>query len=841
MNRRVLSLILAFVMILSTFSIAMAATGNEKVDWLIDRGLVTGDEGGYRLNDNIRRSEVAAMVVRALDKESAATILQGVNSRFPDMNLSNVLWARGYVNFVQAEGYVNGYPDGNFGPNKNITYAEVIKILVMVNGDIPDTAGFEGQFWALPYITKAASVGITEGVNIPNNNYNGIATREKVFEMVYNTIIKKVEAAQETYKGIIIENSRLAKLDNDEVTFVVFEIGNNAAGASLRFKKDSQIRMTLPANMDTEALLGKVVDLTIDKNNNAVKLTVDASYTYYNGPIIAYEDEIAITNGSTYDVYLENRFTNSLDRIYGVYHNDDEYDYDDYVDDLNASDGTSDGKFTAEFAKVTVKGNRTFFIDSFSFDDIAPVKEVRRSGAEVYVYDDNIAAEETSYNLDKVWGYNESGFRRLSLADIKANDVIHVYEEDKAIIRQNAANEGEFDAVRAASGVYYTEIEGTRYQIRNVNFKRPVYSLDGSKFFTLMAESSTSALNDLRDKEVSFLLDLNNHVQLILGDLEFSEKVVLLDSVGSRDIGTIDTSDTKSSYRSDNFTRFLIAGSSTVRTIGDFKRGDIAYLFNEANIIDTLVKLTTASNVNTNAKKVAKTSRGAFDINLNNSWFRLESGVYEYTNSTNMFIVEVEGSVITRLEATTMKKVVDTASPDSNLRAFVITERDFNSLNVGNEVRYGNASNVAHTIIFTDYVLDDELLDQVTIELEFNYNSGDDEIIAKDVKGNEVKYDVASYANIPNLKAGDIITLYLDDSDLVVDADMRIVGSNLIYEVVDIVKRRGNIESITVERAGVEDDYFVSRDLLIFGDSDVREGDDIAFAVNNDERVIIAV
>ena len=95
MNKRVLSLIMAFVMVFATVSISMAATGNEKVDWLIERGLVEGDEGGYRLNDNIRRSEVSAMVVRALDQENVAVTLQAITSRFTDMNLSNVLWARG--------------------------------------------------------------------------------------------------------------------------------------------------------------------------------------------------------------------------------------------------------------------------------------------------------------------------------------------------------------------------------------------------------------------------------------------------------------------------------------------------------------------------------------------------------------------------------------------------------------------------------------------------------------------------------------------------------------------------------------------------------------------------
>ena len=70
-------------------------------------------------------------------------------------------------------------------------------------------------------------------------------------------------------------------------------------------------------------------------------------------------------------------------------------------------------------------------------------------------------------------------------------------------------------------------------------------------------------------------------------------------------------------------------------------------------------------------------------------------------------------------------------------------------------------------------------------------------------------------------------------------SDLRIVGSNLIYEVVEVNERRGNIETITLESKGVEEDYFVSRDLLIFGDSDVRKGDDIAFAVNDDDEIIV--
>lgn len=839
MNKRILSLVLAFVMVLGSVGIAGAATGNTKVDWLIEKGLVTGDEGGYRLNDKITRAEVSAMVVRADEQEAVAKTLQAITSRFTDMNLSNVLWARGYVNFVDGQGIVNGYPGGTFGPNKPITYAEVIKILVMINGDLPDTTGYSGGLWAVPYITKAVSVGITEGVTIPNNDYNGIATREKVFEMVYNTMIKKVGAEQEAYKGIVVENSRVSGIDTDEIALVVFAKGDNAAGATLRYEKDSEIRVTLPASLDAESLLGKVVDITIDKNNNAIKVVVDSSYSYFNGAIAASEDEVYLeANGGTYDVYLEDRFTNSIDRIYGVYHNDEDYEYDDFVADLDNSDGTNDDTLVLEFAKVTVKGNRTFFIDSFTFDDIAPVKEVKKSGEEVYVYDDMVAAGVSEYNLDEVFGFTAQGFKMIEVKDIKADNVIHVYDSDKAIVRQDAEDSGQYDAIRATSGVYYAEIDGTRYQLRNSSYKRPVYSLDGSKFFTLLAASSSATLVDLEDEDITFLLDLNGHVQLIKGELEFSEGVVVLDKVDSRNVAALDGNATLKNYKPDNFSRFFIANSSTPRVLADFSRGDIAYLFNDGTVIDTLVKMATAANVNTSAVKVAKTSRGAFDINLNNSWIKLESGVIEFTNNTNVFIVEVEGSAVTRLEGSTMENIAETAKPGTDLRAYVITEKGFNDLNVGNEIRVGNATDVAHTIIFTDYELDDELLQAETIQLTFNYDS-DDEIIGEDIDGDEVEYVVASFANIPDLDSGDIVTVYLDDSEKVVDVDVRIDGDNEVYEVLDIDRSASKIRSITVEIDGEEEIIFVSSNVIIFGDSDIRDGDDVAFAVDEDGDIIV--
>ena len=842
MSKKTLSLVLALVMVLGSINIVTAATGNKKVDSLIEKGLVTGDEGGYRLKDTIRRSEVAAMIVRALNLEDMAKTLQDIPSKFSDMNSKDVLWARGYVNYVSSDNYVNGYPNGTFGPKRDITYAEVIKILVMVNGDIPVTTGFDGKLWAVPYITKANEIGITEGVSITNNDYNQPATREKVFEMIYNTINLLEGAEQEVYKGIVTENSRVSKLGDDEIRLVVISKGTNSPQATFRYDKDDEIKIKLPKEFDSEALLGKVVDITIDKNNNAVKVTVDTSYSYINGPISASEDEITLENNKSYDVYLENRYNNSPDRIYKVYHNDKEYDYDDFVSDLDASDGSKDGEFVAEYAKVTVKGDRTYFIDSFTFDDIAPIVEVKKSGEEIYVYDDVASANKAEYNLKKVFGYSKGDYSQLGLGDIKVGTVVHIYNVDRAIVRQDAEYFGEYDRVLEANDVYYAEIDGQRHLLRNSSYKRPIYSLDGNKYVTLMVSSASSALSDLKDQEVRYLLDASGHIQLIAGEIDFNENTVIIDGIGTRDIKVIEPNGNEKTYKVDNYSDLYIANLNTKSSLSDFDRGNIVYLFNDGDVVDTLIKMATIENISSGASKVMKTSKGQFDINLNNSWIRLESGIYELNSSTNIYTVETNGNSVSNIEATTLAKVKEKADVKSDLKAYVITEKDFNKLNIKNKKQVGTSDVMAHTIIFTDFEIDDSFLDIETVELAFDYKSNSsDVIIGKDTKGKETQYKVMKNANIPSLKAKDILTLSINEDGYVIEAKERIKGSNKVYEVLDTHSVSKKLDSITIKTSSGEEEMFVSRDLSIFGSTKIKKGDKIAFDVDEDGDIQVIV
>ena len=88
-------------------------------------GLVKGYETGeFRPNQRITREEIAALICRAMGKESEAASLANARTDFTD-DQDIAAWARGYIVIEFREGIVNGYPDQSFGPKKNATRAEV--------------------------------------------------------------------------------------------------------------------------------------------------------------------------------------------------------------------------------------------------------------------------------------------------------------------------------------------------------------------------------------------------------------------------------------------------------------------------------------------------------------------------------------------------------------------------------------------------------------------------------------------------------------------------------------------------------------------------------------------
>jgi len=145
-------------------------------------GILQGyTDGTLRLTNNISRSEVATLTMRILGYENVEVL--GTGKNFTD--LATTHWAYQYIQNAYKLSVIQGYPNGTFKPNNNITYAEVVAIMVNALGEQNDLVGT----WPNNYLDKAKVLGV-----IPANSNvasNRIVTRGEMALIVWDTLLVK--------------------------------------------------------------------------------------------------------------------------------------------------------------------------------------------------------------------------------------------------------------------------------------------------------------------------------------------------------------------------------------------------------------------------------------------------------------------------------------------------------------------------------------------------------------------------------------------------------------------------------------------------------------------------
>ncbi|SDD64219.1 Cna B-type domain-containing protein [Peptococcus niger] len=93
----------------------------EAIGFMTEKGIVKGyEDGSFKPTEAISRAEFAAMAAR-FDK-----LVDGRGNPFFDVPDSH--WALSSINSAAAKGWVSGYPDGSFKPERKITRSEVVSI-----------------------------------------------------------------------------------------------------------------------------------------------------------------------------------------------------------------------------------------------------------------------------------------------------------------------------------------------------------------------------------------------------------------------------------------------------------------------------------------------------------------------------------------------------------------------------------------------------------------------------------------------------------------------------------------------------------------------------------------
>lgn len=159
-------------------------------------------DGTVGPNRNITRAEAAAIFYRLLNDEARATYETSVNS-FTDV--ASDAWYNTAVSTLANLGVITGKGNNTFDPNGNMTRAEFATICARIgNLNANGTASFtdvDESHWAYNYIMAASENGWVNGYGDGSFNPNGQITRAEAVTIL-NRVLVRNYVAEESFASV---------------------------------------------------------------------------------------------------------------------------------------------------------------------------------------------------------------------------------------------------------------------------------------------------------------------------------------------------------------------------------------------------------------------------------------------------------------------------------------------------------------------------------------------------------------------------------------------------------------------------------------------------------------
>lgn len=255
--KKVLALVVAVAMIASMGLVASAANYSDvasnasyadAVNLLSNLGIITGfEDGTFRPDETVTRAQAATMIVRML---GLADEVEKGETNFTDVAADN--WASGYVNVAEANGVINGMGDGTFNPEGEVTYGQIVKMIVCALGYEPVALAHGGYLGGgYLYAGSAQVTGFTKGVA---GTANAAASRATVAKLIYNAL--EVELMDQTSFSTGINGSTYEVLENKTILSEKLELE----------KVDGVIVETYLSSALYDADEAKTVELVVTKS-----------------------------------------------------------------------------------------------------------------------------------------------------------------------------------------------------------------------------------------------------------------------------------------------------------------------------------------------------------------------------------------------------------------------------------------------------------------------------------------------------------------------------------------------------------------------------------------------
>ncbi len=372
----------------------------DAVEALSTYGIVSGYAGYYQPNDYVTRAEFAKMVTLASGLEDQVHSNMG-KRRFDDVPIS--FWGNGYINTSAENKLIVGYPDGRFMPDKKITFAEAVTVLLRA---MDYTSEDLGDNWPYAYMVKAKGLGLTEGIKLDDNSYIPRGDLAVVINRALQTkmngsqekLISKMDIRMTDEVLVIATKNEDASLQTDEIKT---SAGNyTLTNTELEFTPLTKVELVLDDN-------GKVINFnttyTPEKVVTTVEGVVDGAAYFANGSntiglgvsdsTSVYSDGV-ISNYGSFKSSIENGTAVSIiydenGRVGYLVFNDANYTQAVAVktDVYTALESVGVSKEEVDKANVIRKGETAKLSDIQQFDVVYYLKD----NSTIYVYSDKLS------------------------------------------------------------------------------------------------------------------------------------------------------------------------------------------------------------------------------------------------------------------------------------------------------------------------------------------------------------------------------------------------------------------------------------------------------------------
>ena len=461
-------------------------------------GIVSGREDGKFYEDaNITRAEFTKLVLYTLGMdESSFAIMKDVKV-FEDV--SPTAWYAGIVNMAYSMNLVSGIGENKFAPEREITHAEALTILVNALG-YKDTIGANTQ-WPIGHLAKASELGLLKGANLTDSK--APAKRGEVFQYMVNALdVKVLEKTGNTFKQsdkTLLEK----KLDMVSTTVEVVEVGGLLNSGleeneirvrgifdSNRKKEETKV-FTLKAEVANPMdLLFKEVKIIVNKNNEINFLQATNSSTMSKTDIV--EKVVGL------NVYMK-----ELDNYYPVSEDAE------IIIDYTVSTKSDLAKIK-ENAKISyeVKGKKIVKLVATNYNKPLIVETVKNNNI--------IIRNASNINLAKLDVKVFLNGAKASVEDLKEYDIAYTFKDKNTIVIEAYRNvaTGEVTRVDSSATPKYVYLNSKKFDIDSKNV---LCSVDNGKTLTNLFD------HNLLGQDVSIYHDAHGKVMLIIGETKATQ------------------------------------------------------------------------------------------------------------------------------------------------------------------------------------------------------------------------------------------------------------------------------------------------------------------------------